>query len=51
MLTDVYNKIPINTEKKDFFKICNKFRSPHIWKKTSNGWKLRHNCNYNGTDD
>jgi len=34
-----------------FHKICDKFRSPHIWKKTKNGWKLRRTANKDGTDD
>jgi hypothetical protein len=25
-----------------FFELCDKFRSPHLWKKESDGWKLRH---------
>jgi N-acetyl sugar amidotransferase len=41
----------VGIKKKYFHKLCDRFRSPHIWKKTSGGWKLRHNCNYNGTDD
>ena len=32
----------IDLKKTDFNKLCDKFRSPHLWKKTSNGWKLRH---------
>ena len=35
----------------DFFKTINKFRSPHIWKKTSGNYKLRHTVNKDGTDD
>jgi len=35
----------------NFFKLCNKFRSPHIWKKKNNVWKLRHTVNKDGTDD
>jgi N-acetyl sugar amidotransferase len=35
-----------------FFKICDKFRSPHLWDKDSNGlWKLRHNVFKEGLDD
>lgn len=34
-----------------FFKICDKFRSPHIWKKIKNKFKLRHTVNMNGEDD
>jgi len=38
--------------KKDYFhKLCNKFRSPHIWKKKNNEWKLKHTVNKDGTDD
>ena len=33
-------KSPIFTE--DYFnELCDKFRSPHIWKYENNGWKLR----------
>ena len=34
-----------------FFKLCNKFRSPHLWKKINGKHKLRHTVNNNGTDD
>ena len=34
-----------------FHKLCDKFRSPHIWKKTSLGYRLRHTVNKDGTDD
>jgi N-acetyl sugar amidotransferase len=34
-----------------FHELCDKFRSPHIWKKTSNGFLLRHTANKDGTDD
>ena len=38
--------------KKSFFqKNLDKFRSPHIWKKVKNIWKLRHTANNDGTDD
>ena len=26
---------------KDFNKLCDKFRPPHLWEKNSNGWKLK----------
>ena len=26
----------------EFFEIADRFRSPHLWRKTSNGWELRH---------
>ena len=34
-----------------FVKHCDKFRSPHLWRKVKNIWKLRHNVNKTGTDD
>ena len=34
-----------------FKKLCDEFRSPHIWKKTRKGYKLRHTVNLDGTDD
>ncbi len=41
----------INLSKDEFNNLCDKFRSPHIWKKTSNGFLLRHTVNKDGTDD
>ena len=41
-----YYKININ-----FHKLCDKFRSPHLWKKIKKNWKLRHTANMDGTDD
>ena len=35
----------------DFFKLCDKFRSPHLWKKNRGKWHLRHNVNKTGFDD
>ena len=34
-----------------FNKLCNEFRSPHLWKKVSGKWRLRHNVNGTGEDD
>ncbi|MCL4417009.1 MAG: N-acetyl sugar amidotransferase [Actinobacteria bacterium] len=34
-----------------FHKICDKFRSPHLWKKEKSVWKLRHTVFRGGTDD
>jgi hypothetical protein len=34
-----------------FLKLCDKFRSPHLWKKIKNKWHLRHTVNKDGTDD
>ena len=41
----------LNIRKSKFFKTLNKFRSPHLWKKTNTNWKLRHTANNDGTDD
>ena len=47
---DVINHLEIDEKK--FLKLCDNFRSPHIWKKISKGnWKLRHTVNRDGTDD
>jgi N-acetyl sugar amidotransferase len=34
-----------------FLDLCDEFRSPHLWKKTSGAWKLRHTVNRDGIDD
>ena len=34
-----------------FHELCDNFKSPHLWKKTDSGWKLRHTVNQDGTDD
>jgi len=41
----------LEIKKKDFFTLEDKFRSPHLWKKEKNKWKLRHTINGNGVDD
>ena len=46
---EIMSYLEIN--KLDFFKTIDKFRSPHIWKKINNKWKLRHTVNKDGTDD
>jgi len=33
----------INLSRSEFLEICDKFRSPHLWKVEDNEWKLRHN--------
>ena len=35
----------LNMKEEEFHQICDKFRSPHLWVKKSNSWKLRHNVN------
>jgi len=34
-----------------FLKLCDLFRSPHLWKKVNGEWRLRHTANKDGTDD
>ena len=41
----------LNIKEAKFFKILNKFRSPHLWKKIKNVWRLRRTVNKDGTDD
>jgi N-acetyl sugar amidotransferase len=38
---EVMNYLGVDVE--EFFNLCDKFRSPHLWKKRANGeWELRH---------
>ena len=41
----------LQIKKSSFFKLCDKHRSPHLWKKIKNNWFLRHTANKDGTDD
>jgi N-acetyl sugar amidotransferase len=41
----------LNINENYFHKLCNKFRSPHLWKKTKNKYQLRHTVNKDGADD
>lgn len=41
----------LNIEKNYFFKLCDKARSPHLWKKINKKWYLRHTANNDGVDD
>ncbi len=41
----------LNIKEKYFLNLCDKFRSPHLWKKIKNEFKLRHTANKDGTDD
>ena len=43
--------IIIGMTESNFHKLCNEFRSPHLWKKHNGKWHLRHNVNYDGYDD
>jgi len=40
-----------NINQNYFIKLCDKFRSPHLWKKIGKKWHLRHTANKDGTDD
>lgn len=46
---EIMNYLSLN--KNEFYRICDKFRSDHLWKKVKFNWKLRHNVNKDGTDD
>ena len=41
----------IKLKPQTFFKLQDKFRSPHLWKKLKGKWYLRHNCWKGGVDD
>lgn len=41
----------LEIKEETFNKTCNKFRSPHLWKKINNKWKLRFTVSRDGTDD
>jgi N-acetyl sugar amidotransferase len=41
----------IGTSETEFWKTIDKHRSPHIWKKVDEVWKLRHTVSKTGTDD
>ena len=34
-----------------FFKLCDQFRSSHLWVKKNKKWQLRHTVNKDGVDD
>ena len=41
----------LNIKEQNFFKLCDKFRSSHLWKRKGGVWKLRHTVNEDGLDD
>ncbi|MFL5772062.1 MAG: hypothetical protein ACJ75F_02815, partial [Flavisolibacter sp.] len=41
----------IDMKPEHFHELCDQFRSPHLWTKTGNEWKLRHTVNGDGADD
>ena len=41
----------VNMDEDVFFRLADKFRSPHLWKYDHGEWKLRHNVNQDGVDD
>ena len=40
-----------NINENHFLRLCDKFKSPHLWKKVGKKWKLRHTVNKDGADD
>tara|TARA_B110000003_G_C16583672_1_gene509028 strand:- start:97 stop:1323 length:1227 start_codon:yes stop_codon:yes gene_type:complete len=47
--SEIMEYLDIDEEK--FHKTCDEFRSPHLWMKDNEEWKLRHTVNSDGTDD
>jgi len=41
----------LGIDEENFHKLCDTFRSPHLWKKEGEKWRLRHTVNGDGTDD
>ena len=41
----------IDMPQETFLDLCDKFRSPHLWKKVDDKWHLRHTVNMDGADD
>jgi len=41
----------IGMAQEHFLQLCEKARSPHLWKKVDGTWKLRHTVNKDGVDD
>ncbi len=41
----------LEIDSEQFHELCNEFRSPHLWKKTAEGWTLRHKVDNSGSDD
>ena len=41
----------LEIKEEDFFKTCDKFRSPHLWKNENKKWKLRFTVAKDGFDD
>lgn len=41
----------IEMEPDHFHQLCDQFRSPHLWTKTAEGWKLRHTVSKDGIED
>ncbi len=41
----------LDIDVQNFHQLCDEFRSPHLWAKKDNLWKLRHTVNGDGVDD
>ena len=46
---EILNYLEMSPER--FHQICDDFRSPHLWAKEADGWRLRHTVNGDGLDD
>ncbi len=46
---EIMKHLDISTER--FNELCDEFRSPHLWAREDDGWKLRHTVNGDGIDD
>ena len=46
---DIMKYLEIDTN--SFYKLCDEFRSPHLWSNQNGQWKLRHTVNKDGVDD
>lgn len=47
--TEIMDYLGMKPER--FYELCDRFRSPHLWKDVNGEWKLRHTVNKDGTDD
>ena len=41
----------LNIKNDNFYRLCDNFRSPHLWKKVKKKWLLRHTANKDGVND
>lgn len=41
----------LEMKSEDFLRLCDEFRSAHLWARVGDGWRLRHTVNRDGVDD